>query len=225
MKEPQQDRAAALLETLLFDYAAGTLDEAASLLIAALVTLNPQMRRSARVCEDLGGTLMEHTCSPVGMKPGGLERVLARLAEENEAPPPAPEKQSREDGIPRPLQAFLDRRGELGWTPEKRASKGVEACVLSWGKGESRLRMMRFAPAASLPSHRHTGTELMLVLTGGLASGDRDYERGDIVVIERRVKHETRADGQTGCLCLELRLEAFPTLTLADRLRDVLFLR
>ncbi|MGL1147904.1 zf-HC2 domain-containing protein, partial [Vibrio parahaemolyticus] len=62
--------------SLLLDYAAGTLDEASSLLIATHLTLCPHCRREVAAAEAIGGSLLDDLPA-APLRPGALDAVMA----------------------------------------------------------------------------------------------------------------------------------------------------
>lgn len=60
------------------------------------------------------------------------------------------------------------RRGDAQW---QQLTQGVRACVLH-DTGETRSAIVEFAPGSHLPSHRHSGHEECVVLSGSLHAGD-----------------------------------------------------
>lgn len=197
-------------EQLLLDYAAGTLDEAHSLVVAAYLTLSPAGRRYVDECEALGGALIEHLCDPVAVSAGCRDSLLAqiscaegegaemRVACCNEtgfscaAPLPAPLARLLPPGMAEKLRWKGTPGGGLRW---------MEIPVPACG---SRVRMIRLAPGFTMPHHRHTGTEIMLVLEGAFADGGDYFTRGDLVMMDEGCAHQTVADAEAGCLCVSV---------------------
>jgi len=56
----------------------------------------------------------------------------------------------------------------------------VEICRLV--EGEPELALLRYAPGASVPRHRHVGLETILVLEGTQSDENGTYEAGSLMV-------------------------------------------
>lgn len=88
---------------------------------------------------------------------------------------------------------------EPGW---QEAAPGVSYKLLATGSGAERVSMLvRLAPGAAYPPHRHAGVEELVLLDGELWIDDRklrpgDYNRGEPDAVDSRVWSET------GCTCL-----------------------
>ena len=71
-------------------------------------------------------------------------------------------------------------QGEIAWQPFR---KGIEIHHLYGELGVGRAAaLLRYAPGASLPSHRHAGFEQILVLQGSQVDERGRYGKGTMVV-------------------------------------------
>jgi len=76
------------------------------------------------------------------------------------------------------LDALL--RGDIAWQPFR---TGIEIHPLYGELGVGRAAaLLRYAPGASLPTHRHAGFEQILVLQGAQVDERGRYGRGTVVV-------------------------------------------
>ena len=76
------------------------------------------------------------------------------------------------------LDALL--RGDIAWQPFR---TGIEIHPLYGELGVGRAAaLLRYAPGASLPTHRHAGFEQILVLEGSQVDERGRYGRGTVVV-------------------------------------------
>jgi anti-sigma factor ChrR (cupin superfamily) len=76
------------------------------------------------------------------------------------------------------LQAIL--KAEINWQPFR---TGIEIHRLYGEIGVGRAAaLLRYAPGASLPSHRHAGFEQILVLEGSQVDDRGPYSKGTVVV-------------------------------------------
>ena len=75
---------------------------------------------------------------------------------------------------------------------------GVEIC---WIKtGDPGVALLRYAPGARVPMHRHTGLETILVLDGSQSDERGTYETGALVLNAEGTAHSVWSD--TGCVIL-----------------------
>ncbi len=188
---------------LLVDYAAGTLDEAASLVVASHLTLSPKARRFVSECEELGGILVQECCEPISMMESSLQSVLDRI---DEFADQQNSYMSDDTGfpeslpLPRPICRYLSHRPgvPIKWN---KSLPGMEIHDVMISKNRSRARLIRMAPGTTVAAHSHQGAEMTLVLEGGYTDETGHYERGDLTVYETETHHRPVADG-VGCLCL-----------------------
>jgi putative transcriptional regulator len=182
-------------DTLLLAYAAGSLDEATSLLIATHATLCPRCRATIEDGEGLGGDLLEGL-PPDPMDDLALARLLDRLADEPVADasasvPPIP-------GMPATLAPYVPRKGHgiaWGWL-----APGLRQALLLECRG-TRVRMLKIAANKPMPHHRHGGIEYTLVLQGAYSDGNGRYGVGDFSVADDGTVHQPIA-GAEGCVGL-----------------------
>lgn len=79
---------------------------------------------------------------------------------------------------------------------------GVEIHVLHETADGARAAILRYAPGAEVPPHRHEGFEYIYVLEGEQADQRRSYGAGTFVVNEPGTSH--RVTSKTGCVVLIL---------------------
>ena len=184
-------------EDILVSYAAGSLPEPHSLVIATHLSLCPDCRRIAAGLDALGGAMLEEL-SPTLLEPDALEKVMARLDE----PAPAAAPPAVSDAVlPAPLRAYVGRSIEgIQW---KKLGRGIEEFRLPIpNTGGFTTRLVRVAAGREIPSHSHDGEELTLVLAGGFTDGAENYRRGDVAGADPSVHHRPVADPDGACICL-----------------------
>jgi anti-sigma factor ChrR (cupin superfamily) len=76
--------------------------------------------------------------------------------------------------------------------------EGVEICRL-W-EGTPEVALLRYAPGASVPLHRHLGLETILVLTGTQSDDTGTYGTGALVFNPAGSEHRVWSD--PGCVVL-----------------------
>ncbi len=142
---------------------------------------------------------LERACSemallgPPASPPAGLRakvRGMARGASRERA---GAERKSP----PAPIAVVAGDQGAWLQTP----FEGVEMRVLHLDESSGRMtQLMRMAPGASFPRHRHTGLEECYVIQGDMRSGDVILRAGDYQRAEQGSIHGISSRG--GCVML-----------------------
>jgi putative transcriptional regulator len=182
----------------LWAYAAGTLDEASSVLVATHLALCPQCRAEVTRMEAVGGEMLgDLDAAPVSA--GSFDAVMARL----DAPPsaPTPARATVADAtLPRPLRDYVGSGiDSISW---RRMAGGVEYVDLPLRAEGRRARLLRIAPGTRVPSHGHGGEEMTMVLAGGYSDEFGSYARGDVETADVTKVHQPVADPGEPCICL-----------------------
>jgi len=186
-------------EALLMDYAAGALDEAASLAVATHMTLSPYARRMVSRCESIGGALLDSACESSEMNQDCLHAVLDRIDAQPQKTEEKTEKTpASHTSYPRTLHCYLDR-ADISW---KKVMSGVEICDLKLSSSSSRAHLIKVGPGRNIPEHSHVGPEITLMLDGSYTDETGTYSRGDLIIMEEEFEHTPVADSKTGCVCL-----------------------
>ncbi len=186
-------------DSVLIDYAAGSLDEATALLVATHLALCPECRHRVAEAEAVGGALLAAVPGEA-LAPGGLEALLARLDEP--APPPPPARDFDDEThrlIPEPLRGYLP--GSLRSLNWRRIGAGVTQAMVLPPRGRQRAHLLRLPAGRATPWHTHRGTEFTLVLDGGFTDATGSYRRGDVVLADGGLHHRPVADPDGDCLC------------------------
>ncbi|MFC3676686.1 ChrR family anti-sigma-E factor [Ferrovibrio xuzhouensis] len=183
---------------LLLDYAAGSLAESWSLVVACHLTLCPHCRRELAALEQLGGRLLEQgEARP--MQPGAFAAIAARLGPQE---PVNDRIRPAGDGrLPAPLHDYI--AGGVDHIPWRWSGTGLKACSLPVRKARGGMAtLLRVAPGAGLPLHTHGGDEMTLVLSGGYTDERGAFRRGDVEVADGGIKHRPVAMPGEPCICL-----------------------
>ena len=197
-----------LSEEILMAYAAGSLPEALSLVVASHITLCPECRAEVERYEALGGSLIDDI-DPASVSESALSDIFARLDHDESSGGDGvpwggsltPERREIADpSIPRPLRDYLDRDlDSLAW---RTVIRGVEEAEINLEAGDCRTRLMRIQPGVAMPRHTHSGEEVTLVLEGGYSDAAGHFGRGDVQTADPSVDHQPVADPGEVCLCL-----------------------
>ncbi len=184
--------------TTLAEFAAGTLDEGRSLVIAAHLTMCGECREFVAAMEEAGGQMLDAT-EPAAMPEGALALAMTRL------------------GLEQPRQRLLRKGSPLAavWQPEKNELLGYGLGPWRWvspglhyrsvkvpAKSDTRVFMLKAVPGLKIPQHKHTGTELTCVLSGAFIHEGGRYGAGDCDDADQDVDHSPVIDEGEACICL-----------------------
>jgi putative transcriptional regulator len=189
-------------DDLLWSYAAGSLDEPSSILIATHLSLCPVCRTVVAKAESVGGELFEDLTS-ADIEAGSLDSVLARLDETEELPRVVAEPASDDAesvSIPRPLKDYLP--GAVPSLPWRWLGPGVKYTAINTEARGPKVGLLRIAPGTKVPMHGHIGNEMTMVLAGGYTDATGNYQRGDVEAADDGLVHQPVADAGEECLCL-----------------------
>ncbi len=214
-----------LSEDTLLAYAAGTLDEPTSVLVATHLALCPECRALAMAAEAIGGELIEslaptHT---VKVSAGDLLQMIDTKTElrSDVRYDNAANCNDVDTMLPQPLRAYVPGGIEsLKW---KWMGPGVRyAPILDDGVG-AKVGLMRIASGTRMPHHGHTDDEFTMVLAGGYTDSFGSYSRGDVECADTDTKHQPVADNDGDCICLVVtRGELKPTGFVARMMKPLM---
>ena len=192
-------------DELLFGYASGELREIKALLVATHLAYCPSCRARVAVFEAQCGAWFDE--APAASTDGPLDTLLERLHGQLGAvppvfvPPPGP-RPAAVDGVPEPLRSWLDGpMQERAWTD---VSPGVWVSEWTRAAGGSSVCLLRMGPGAPVPAHRHTATEILLVLQGAFHDEYGRFVLGDVIGYEAGSDHHATGDESGECICLFL---------------------
>lgn len=172
-------------------YAAGSLGQAYSLVVAAHVSMCDACRAELAAHEAAGGVVLDATAQE-HVSDDLLSRVLDHLDDPVD-PEPAP--RAREGVYPGPVMEALK-----GQTPRwKSVGGGVKQCVIG-GDADGMARLLFIPPKQAVPDHGHNGLELTLVLQGGFSDEGGHFDVGDVEVADNEVDHTPIADEGAPCI-------------------------
>lgn len=209
-------------DDLLLCYVTGALPRPFSVLIASHLAFCARCRAETARLEAVGGGLFA-TLDGVGEPGSGLAETLARLdqpapAARATAVPSDPETVAR---LPAPLRAFIGRPlGALSWHEVLRGIAIVDLASIKADGARARLVLTR--RGLKVPRHAHDGTELTLVLSGGLRAEQGHFRRGEVMVVEPGQVHRPVMDDDEDCLCLAVTDGAVRFTGLIGRARQLL---
>jgi putative transcriptional regulator len=187
-------------DATLLVYAAGSLSEGMSLLVASHIDRCGHCQARVRQAEAVGGALLEEL-APVALAPDALDHVLALLETDAGTPETQTPVRARAQyaDIPAPLAQYLNKPlDELDW---RTLVPGVRQLDLRLG-GPGATRLLRIAPGLSVPHHSHRGNELTLILRGSYNDELGRFQAGDVADLDEQVAHQPINDSGEDCICL-----------------------
>ena len=187
-------------DATLLTYAAGTLSEGFSLVVAAHLEYCPRCRNNLAKAEALGGELMA-ALPPVSMETTSFHQVWERI---EAAPPiklPKPPKHSKNNELPAVLSTYLD--ASLDSVRWRTLVPGIRHYPLNGiNSGKGCVRLLSIDPGMTIPQHTHRGGEMALILKGAFTDEIGHFKRGDLADLDETVHHQPVVDAQEPCICL-----------------------
>lgn len=190
---------------LLVAYAAGSLDEGSSLVVATHLALCPACRRDLALAEATAGALLD-TLAPAPLDlPAETASLLATRQRIARGPAASHMKTSRIPDpaarpiLPLPLRDYVG--GDVGDLRWRTLGRGA-AQVLIPTTGPTQARLLRIPAGQPVPEHGHRGRELTLVLSGSFHDGATLFARGDVEDADDETVHQPTATPDADCICL-----------------------
>lgn len=203
-------------DNLLTEYAAGSLDWALSLSVAAHLHFCSACRNHVAGLNAIGGTLLNH-CEKAGPDPGSFDSLMSRIRMQADAQseqgndtsageatnrPILVSKNTALTNAPRVLRKLIPRK--LRW---RFVSPSIKMAPLITGQEKYQVSLHRISLGGKAAEHDHRGKEVTLVLQGSFSDGDGVYSAGDFLVREPGQVHCPTAAQNEDCICLTV-LEA-----------------
>lgn len=179
-------------------YAAGTLNEAFSVVAASHIAVCPICRSAVRAAEALGGELLK------GMADSAVSadcraRTLAALEQAtlHRLPVPAPKSQ-----FPAPLARLIDAQSldDIAWKKKAPGVSMFDVKLPPDAKGQ--LKLLRIDAGRAMPEHGHGGEEITLVLRGAYRDHMGRFGKGDVADLDEDIEHKPVVEADTDCICL-----------------------
>jgi len=185
-------------DSTLFAYAAGTLDEAFTVVAASHVAVCPACRSAVRAAEALGGELLA-TAGNMAVSDDCRSRTFAALDQAGlyRLPVATPRP-----SFPRPLAQLLPV-GSLENLAWKKKAPGVaifDVKLPASAKGQ--LKLMRISAGRAMPEHGHGGEEITMVLKGAYRDHMGRFAAGDVADLDEEIEHRPVVEQDGDCICL-----------------------
>ena len=188
-----------LVESLLIDYASGSLPLALEVLVESHISMNPSSARSIRMLLQIGGALIENS-EPISMSEGSFEKLMDEIESGQEEELVRSVVSNDNDKLPLPLRNYVSEDNfSKNW---RRIGIGLSEQTVDFGDEYGNAKLYRIAPGCGVPSHSHDGNEVSLVLSGGFTDEYGTYGPGDISIQETGAVHKPVADADGECIVL-----------------------
>lgn len=181
---------------LLADYATGDMVAAVGLVLSAHLEACADCRRQVSALENAEGDRLEGA-PPAPLAAEALERALAAI----EADPSQPQELARPVTVVGDVQLpFAAAR--VGFKARRFLGQGLWAARARLsGKDGWRAFLLHIPAGTTVPTHGHSGEELVAVLSGAFIDG-RTYTAGDFAQNVSGDVHALRATDGAPCVCL-----------------------
>jgi putative transcriptional regulator len=189
-------------EELLVSYAAGSLAEAWSLLIATHLALCPACRKDSDRLDMLGAVMLDEL-PPEPMADDAFDRLMQVVEGGEDLYSSERRIAARADGphiLPEPLRSYVG--GDLHSLSWRRLGRGAFHIPIKTGDGTATARMLKVPAGCAVPSHGHNGDELTLVLRGSFSTHQGAFFRGDVELADGTIEHMPVAGPEEDCICL-----------------------
>ena len=183
------------LDSLLAEYAVGTLPRPLHALVGAHLDLAPHSGKfvsdlEAVVGSEVGGM----SPVPINARDKMLAGIFAITTSSDAAP-----ASTGDDPVFTPV--MLDYVGMPSRdVPWRTVLPGVKEYVIS-SKGGLEAKLYWIKAGRKMPSHTHDGQEVTLVLSGAFSDMSGHYRRGDVAIADQDIDHKPVSDPDQDCIC------------------------
>lgn len=190
-------------DDLLLAYAAGSLEEGWSLVVATHLALCPDCRGRLALAEAAGAVMMTNSAEPDEAfdEEASWQSLRAMIADIPAEVVEKPEQRIMPTHavLPLPLRDYVG--GDVDSLRWRSLGRGA-AQVMIPTSGPTQARLLRIPAGQPVPEHGHGGRELTLVLSGSFRDGTAVYARGDIEDADAELTHQPIATPEADCICL-----------------------
>ncbi len=189
-------------DATLAAYAAGSLDEARSVVVATHISLCQSCALAVQDFEALGAACLEEI-EPVAMTDSALDSFWTRAGRQERLSDAASTRAANDYALDaaHPLASYLkDGIDAIEWRP---VAPGLAQHVIpAAGYRPGVLRLLKINPGVRIPKHTHGDEELTLILRGSYSDEVGVYAHGDLADLDGDVLHSPLATGDEPCICL-----------------------
>lgn len=185
-------------DSTLLAYAAGTLDEAFSVVAAAHVAVCPACRTAVRAAEALGGELLDAAGS-MAVSEDCRSKTFASLEQAGLYRLPVAAPRSSLPRVLAPLLPVTDLDA-LSWKKKAPGVAVFDVKLPASAKGQ--LRLLRIGAGRAMPEHGHGGEEITMVLKGAYIDHMGRFAAGDVADLDEEIEHRPVVEQDCDCICL-----------------------
>lgn len=183
---------------MLVEFAAGTLDTAASICVSAHLHFCEHCRAEVMSLNEVGAQLMAEA-APEAVDDSVLDSVMAAIDEDQ--PIKAVEiEQPTKTGFPFTVNKLIaDAATTLTW---KRLSASVDIARFKTGQKAYEVALHKICAGGKTPKHDHNGLEYTVVLKGSFSDERAVYREGDFLLRQPGDVHQPMGAQNGECICL-----------------------
>lgn len=185
----------------LLAYAAGSLSEAKSTLVATHASFHPELQAKIIDAENIGGALLSDV-ETASLSDGFFDRLMEKIdTGENLDDEASSSKATQASQLPAPLAEYLG--GGLEKVKWRFMGPGLRQAKLWSGKDGEKLWLLKARGGTEMPEHGHRGTEMTLVLQGSYTVDGHRFDIGDLEIASSEIEdHQPIIDEGEDCICL-----------------------
>jgi putative transcriptional regulator len=180
-------------------HAAGTLDEALSVVVACHLSMCTTCREASRQASQLGGEILS-TLDDTAISENCRSKTLGML--DTATLHRFPRNPNPVNALPAPLNVLLEGKNldEIKW---KNKAPGLALHDLPVSKAShGKLFLMRIAASKAMPEHGHGGEEITLILSGAYNDSLGRFAIGDVADLDEDFEHQPVVEAGAACICL-----------------------
>jgi putative transcriptional regulator len=183
---------------MLVEFAAGTLDTAASICVSAHLHFCEQCRAELLSLNEVGAQLMAEA-EPEPVDDSVLDSVMAAIDEEQPIKAPKAE-QPVSSSFPFPVSKLIS--GSVTTLTWKRLTASVDIARLKTGQKAYEVALHKICAGGKTPKHDHNGLEYTVVLKGSFSDERAVYREGDFLLRQPGDVHQPMGAQNGECICL-----------------------
>lgn len=186
---------------MLLEFAAGTLDTAASICVSAHLHFCSKCRAELLRLNQVGSQMMSEA-DPVALEDDAFEKLMAKI-----------DSQSHEQVTSEPLEGKISN-GDMPFSVEKlmqtslvsknwkRLSSSVDVARFETGQDQFEVALHKICAGGKTPKHDHDGLEYTVVLKGSFSDEEAVYREGDFILRQPGDVHQPMGAQNGECICL-----------------------
>lgn len=187
-----------VVDTLLAQYASGSLTRPIKVLVESHLELKPDNRRFVSDLEAIGGLSLEQLV-PVELTDSSstLRQIMgSSLNTSNDIEKLFPKAEDAIE-LPESLKRFIGL--DVDDIPWRTKLPGFKEYELGEMDG-CHVSMFWIRPGRTMPAHTHEGCELSIVLDGAFTDERGVFNKGDISIADASVNHRPKAHDERPCI-------------------------